>query len=142
MKISASTALASAFLCAGLCLCPSAWASNYYRRVIFDNSLTSDAYFYSWGAANGPSFLALRNHHLPVDGKTFLTPPNALRLEWQSQPGGAWETEIRVEDFRNRNPELQGHFLYFWCFAPQAIAARDLPMWRCRTRMIVSSLPT
>jgi len=106
-----------------------AWGStDYYRHVVFDNSLTPQGYFNSWGMANGSSFLELKDWRLPVETKTFLTPPNALRLRWQSQPGGGWEAEIRVDGHRNRFPEFQGHNLYFWCFAPQAIAADDLPM--------------
>jgi len=106
-----------------------AWGNTeYYRHVVFDNSLTPDSYFYSNGRANGSSFLALKDGRLPVETKTFLTPPNALRLEWQSQAGGGWEAEVRVEGYRNRFPEFAGHNLYFWCFAPQAIAADDLPM--------------
>ncbi len=106
-----------------------AWGStDYYRHLVFDNSLTSDAYFYSHGMANGASFLELKDRRLPVETKTFLTPPNALRLQWQSQPGGGWEAEVRVDGHRNRFPALEGHNLYFWCFAPEAIAADDLPM--------------
>lgn len=106
-----------------------AWGSTeYYRHVVFDNSLTADSYFYSHGMANGGSFLELKDRRLPVETRTFLTPPNALRLQWQSQPGGGWEAEVRVDGHRNRFPELEGHNLYFWCFAPQAIAAADLPM--------------
>lgn len=105
-----------------------AWANTeYYRHTVFDNSLTSDAYFHSRGMANGSSFLELRNGRLPVDTKTFFTPPNALRLQWQSQPGGGWEAEIHVDFYRNRFPEFEGRNLYFWCFAPQAIASGDLP---------------
>jgi len=112
-----------------LLLCPPVTRANteYYRHTVFDNSLTSDTYFYSAGMANGPSSLEQTNSRLPVDTKTFLTPPNALRLQWQSEPGGGWEAEIRVMNFRNRFPEFVGRNLYFWCFAPQAIAAADLP---------------
>src|SRR6266850_2683098 len=46
--------------------------TEHYRHVVFDNSLTSDAYFYSAGTANGPSFLEQTNSRLPVDTKTFL----------------------------------------------------------------------
>ena len=106
-----------------------AWGnSEYSRHVVFDNSLTPDSYFYSNGMANGSSFLELKDRRLPIERKTFLTPPNALRLQWQSQNGGGWEAEVRVEGFRNRFPEFEGHNLYFWYFAPQAIAAADLPM--------------
>ncbi|HEY3973187.1 MAG TPA: glucoamylase family protein [Candidatus Sulfotelmatobacter sp.] len=101
--------------------------TEYYRHVVFDNSLTPDTYFYSSGKASGPSFLEQTNSRLPVDTNIFLTPPNALRLQWQSEPGGGWEAEIRVINFRNRPPEFAGRNLYFWCFTTRAIAAADLP---------------
>jgi exo beta-1,2-glucooligosaccharide sophorohydrolase (non-reducing end) len=117
-------------LCLGmLCCSAAAWGNTeYYRHIVFDNSLTPDSYFYSTGRANGSSFLELKDRRLPVETKTFLTPPNALRIQWQSQPDGGWEAEIRVQGFRNRFPEFEGHNLYFWCYAPEAIAADDLPM--------------
>ena len=123
---------ATAKLCVflGLICCSAiAWGNTeYYRHIVFDNSLTLDSYFYSHGTANGSSFLELKDGRLPVESKTFLTPPNALRLQWQSQPRGGWEAELHVEGYRNRFPEFEGHNLYFWCYAPQAIAAEDLPM--------------
>jgi exo beta-1,2-glucooligosaccharide sophorohydrolase (non-reducing end) len=110
------------------CLPDFAYATTeYYRHNIFDNSLTPDFYFYSWAQASGTSFVNQKNWRLPVDGKTFFTPPNALRLEWQSQAGGGWEAEVRVINFRYRFPGFAGSNLYIWCFAPQAIAADDLP---------------
>jgi len=110
-----------------LCAASACADTEYYRHVIFDNSLTPDAYFYSEAKANGSSFLEESDSHLPVETRTFLTPPNALRLAWRSEPGGGWEAEVHVMSFRNRDPELSGRNLYFWCYAPQAIAAEDLP---------------
>jgi hypothetical protein len=101
--------------------------TEYYRHVIFDNSLTPDAYFYSSAIANGHSFVEQSNSRLPVETKTFITPPNALRLQWRSEKDGGWEAEVRIMNFRNRPPEFSGRSLFFWCFAPQAIAAADLP---------------
>src|SRR5215475_116863 len=101
--------------------------TEYYRHIIFDNSLTPDTYFYSSAIANGHSFIEQNNSRLPVETKTFLTPPNALRMTWRSEKDGGWEAEVRVMYFRNRYPEFSGRNLYFWCFAPQAIAADDLP---------------
>lgn len=116
-------------LCAFLSLTTFALGgTDYYSHIVFDNSLTTDTYFSSFGMANGASFLEVRDWRLPVETTTFLSPPNALRLQWQSQTGGGWEAEIRVDDFRNRFPGFQGHNLYFWCFAPQKIAADDLPL--------------
>ncbi len=102
--------------------------TDYYRHVIFDNSLTPDAYFYSRGTANGSSFLELEGKRIPVETKTFLTPPNGLRLQWQSEADGGWEAEIHAVGFRNRLPEVEGHNLFFWCYSAQAIAAEDLPV--------------
>lgn len=101
--------------------------TDYYRHIVFDNSLTGNFYFYSSGYSNGSSFLEQQDHRLPVETKTFLTPPNALRIQWQSQAGGGWEAEVRVMNFRNRFPGFSGHNLYFWCFSVEAIAADDLP---------------
>ena len=112
----------------GFLLIPAALASTeYYRHVIFDNSLTSDAYFNSRGKANGASFLELQGERLPVETKNFRTPPNAIRLQWRSEAGGGWEAEVHIDSYRNRFPGLEGQNLYFWCFAPQPIPADDLP---------------
>ena len=110
-------------------LLPTAVLANneYYRHTFFDNSLTSDSYFYSSAAAFAPSQLEQKNSKLPVETTTFLTPPNALRLDWQSLEGGNWQAAIHLVSFRNRFPELRGNTLFIWCFAPQAIAAADLP---------------
>ena len=102
-------------------------SSDYYRHIVFDNSLTSDNYFYSAAQASGQSFLEQKDHRLPVETKVFLTPPNAIRLQWQSAPGGGWTAEIATADLRNRFPGLSGRNLYFWIFAPQPISAEDLP---------------
>jgi exo beta-1,2-glucooligosaccharide sophorohydrolase (non-reducing end) len=108
---------------------PTAILANdeYYRHTFFDNSLTSGSYFYSSAAAFAPSRLEQQNSRLPVESKTFLTPPNALRLEWQSLEGGNWQAAIHLVSFRNRFPELRGNTLFLWCFAAEAIAAADLP---------------
>lgn len=102
-------------------------SSDYYSHVIFDNSLTSDYFFYSAGRVSGQSFLEEKNHRLPIETKTFLTPPNAIRLQWQSAPGGSWIAEIKTTEGRNRAPGFSGHNLYFWIFSPQPISADDMP---------------
>ncbi|HET7250108.1 MAG TPA: hypothetical protein VFI79_09700, partial [Gemmatimonadales bacterium] len=66
----------------------------YYRHAVFDNSLQPDYYWSSTAQATAPSTLEGKNWRLPVDTSHFLSPPNALRLHWQSQPGGGWDAEI------------------------------------------------
>jgi exo beta-1,2-glucooligosaccharide sophorohydrolase (non-reducing end) len=135
MQIAIAKLCRSCFPClssllAALCLLSSAAYANsaYYRHVVFDNSLTPETYFNSSGMANGRSFLEARDWRLPVETKAFLTPPNAIRLQWQSENGGGWEAEVHLDGFRNRLPERIGHNLYIWCFSAQPIAASDLPM--------------
>ena len=104
--------------------------TEYYRHQFFDNSITSDAYFYSAGKASAPSSLLLISGKLPVESKTFFTPPNALRLEWRSAGGGGWDAEIEVAKFRNREINFPGDTLYLWCFSAQRVAEKDLPLIR------------
>src|SRR6195256_1530100 len=104
--------------------------TNYYRHTFFDNSITRDAYFYSHGRPSAPSTLEVIDEKLPVDLEHFYTPPNALRLKWQSAAGGGWDAEITVVNFRNREINFPGDTLYIWCFATEQIAAKDLPLIR------------
>jgi exo beta-1,2-glucooligosaccharide sophorohydrolase (non-reducing end) len=104
--------------------------TEYHRRVFFDNSLTPGSYYYSAGKAAEPSQLRLVNGKIPVETQIFYTPPNALRLEWNSQPGGAWEAEIDVMRYRNREILFHGDFLSFWCYALQPISSDQLPLIR------------
>src|ERR1700723_3549790 len=104
--------------------------TEYYRHVFFDNSLTPDSYFYSAGKATAPSLLTLLDSKLPVETRTFLTPPNALRLEWTSQPGGGWVAQIGVLKFSNREIQFDGDVLSFWCLAPRQISSASLPLIR------------
>jgi exo beta-1,2-glucooligosaccharide sophorohydrolase (non-reducing end) len=99
----------------------------YYRHAVFDNSQQPDYYWNSSAVATAPSTLEQQNWRLPVETKNFLSPPNALRLHWRSEPGGGWDAEIHLVNFRNRFPELSGQTLYLWLYAPQGIAAADLP---------------
>jgi exo beta-1,2-glucooligosaccharide sophorohydrolase (non-reducing end) len=106
---------------------PAAAQSDYYDHVLFDNSPQPELYYWSSADVSAPSWLRSINYHLPVESDIYHTPPNALRIEWQSRPGGSWDAWIKLVDFPNRHPVLTGHYLYFWLYAPQAIAAADLP---------------
>jgi len=101
--------------------------TEYYRHSLFDNSIQRDFYYYSFAQATAPSTLEGKSSRLPVDSLHFLSPPNALRIHWQSMPGGGWDAEVHLDNFRNRPPGLSGRTLYFWIYSPTAISAADLP---------------
>lgn len=64
-----------------------ATAPDYYNHNVFDNSVTSDYYYYSGGRSIFPSTLQLQSGQIPVDTKIFYTPPNALRLDGKDRRG-------------------------------------------------------
>jgi hypothetical protein len=120
-------ALGLCLLLTGLSARPAAAQSDYYRHVFFDNSRQVSVYYQSSAAATEPSQLKSIGYRLPVESKLFRTPPNAMRIEWQSAPGGSWDAQIQLVTFPNRYPELSGSTLYFWLYSPEPIAAADLP---------------
>src|ERR1700752_1868128 len=96
------------FRALGLCLLilgvshPAAAQSDYYRHVFFDNSQQLNVYWQSSATQTAPSQLKSVGYRLPVESKMFRTPPNALRIEWQSAPGGTWDAQIQLVNFPNR----------------------------------------
>ncbi len=101
--------------------------SSYYHHVFFDNSQTPDRYYFSSGEAFQPSTLMLDHGKIPVDRQMFFTPPNALRLQWKSAPGGNWDAEIRLDRWRNQEIDFSGDHLILNFFSAKVIAAGQLP---------------
>jgi exo beta-1,2-glucooligosaccharide sophorohydrolase (non-reducing end) len=115
-------------IAAAIVLAPGAWAqSSYYDRVLFDNSLTPDRYFYAQVEVQGPSTVETIGDRLPVDHEHFHTAPNALRLHWASKDGGGWQAHIRVNEWRNRVLHFTGDTLTFWCYETEPLAGPNLP---------------
>jgi hypothetical protein len=104
--------------------------SSYYRHIFFDNGPKGESYYYSAGKAVEPSKLETREKKLPLDGTTFFTGPNSVRVAWESKPGGAWAADISVLVFRNRDYHFDGNTLSFWVYAPEAIRAAAMPRFR------------
>lgn len=101
--------------------------SSYYDRVLFDNSLTPDRYFYAHVEVQQPSIVETINERLPVDREHFHTPPNALRLHWTSKEGGGWQADIELNEWRNRVLHFTGDTLTFWCYEPEALPEASSP---------------
>lgn len=119
-----------ALVCVGAAMAPLPKAhaqSSYYDRVLFDNSLTPDRYFYAQVEVQAPSKVEAMAGRLPVDRERFHTPPNALRLHWVSKEGGGWQAHIRVNVWRNRVLHFTGDTLTFWCYEPDPLSAQSSP---------------
>src|SRR6185312_12867937 len=82
--------------------------AGYYQHVLFDNSLTREQYFYARAEAQNTSTLETVDGRLPVDSHNFHTPPNALRLQWQSNPNGGWSAQVSRGGIRNLAPHFVG----------------------------------
>src|SRR5262249_43462831 len=104
--------------------------TSYYRHTFFDNGPRTITYYYSAGKASAPSTLEEHGNRLPLDGTTFFTGPNSMKVSWESKPGGAWAAEIGVLVFRNRDYHFDGDTLSIWVYAPEAIRAAAMPRFR------------
>ncbi len=106
-----------------------AWADqNYSQQVFFENSLSPGNYFYSRGKVSPPSKLELVENKLPIETKTFISAPNALKLQWESIPNGGWTAELHLYEWRNRAVDFPGSYLWIWVCAPSGMKAADLPV--------------
>jgi hypothetical protein len=106
---------------------PAPAQTAYYQHAFFDNGPHTTAYAYSSGKAVAPSTLELHGKRLPLDGQFFFTPPNALRISWQSGSGGSWVAAVHVQDFRDREILFAGDTLSFWLYSEEAIPVAALP---------------
>ena len=115
--------------------------SGYFNHVIFDNAQRSGYYWDSSADATEPSKIEEKEFRLPVETTHFLSPPNALRLNWVSNDGGGWEAKIHVFGFPNRDPELSGNTLYFWCLRRRALRPMTYPILFWPTRAMAYRSP-
>src|SRR5260370_13580233 len=97
--------------------------TEYYRHILFDNSLESDAYYYSAGKVSSPSSLELDHGKLPVSKTIFYTPPNALRLKWRSDPAIGFGSTISALHFRNHQLSFRPPPPLFSCVPQPGIAS-------------------
>ena len=100
---------------------------DYLNHVIFANSATPDNDFYTGANSVPPSTVESLDGRLPVETSTFLSPPNALKIQWRSVDGGSWDAEVRTVSYDNRVANFHGDVLSFWLYAPDELAAADLP---------------
>ncbi|HEX4020937.1 MAG TPA: glucoamylase family protein [Acidobacteriaceae bacterium] len=100
---------------------------NYSQQMFFENSLSPGNYFYSEGKPSGSSTLTLIAGKLPIETTTFISGPNALKLQWDSMPQGGWEATLHLYEWRDRYIDFPGKNLYLWFDAPKGMSAESLP---------------
>jgi hypothetical protein len=111
---------------AALVAVPCAAQSEYDRHVAFDNSLADKSFYYSHGSSLAPSRLELVNGKVPVNDTYFVSPPNALRLTWESRWGGDWDVNLQLRRGYG-GVDFAGHALFFWCYSESGLSADESP---------------
>jgi hypothetical protein len=81
---------------------------NYSQQVFFENSLSPENYFYSSGQITPPSKLNLIDGKLPLETTTFVSGPNALKLEWESAADGGGTVDHKLKQCRDRTNHITG----------------------------------
>lgn len=102
--------------------------SEYDRHVIFDNSLADRFYYHSHGSAVAPSTLEIVAGKFPVEDQKFFTPPNSLRLKWNSQFGGDWRMALKVVSHYGRRFEFSGNTLFLRCYSETELSREESPL--------------
>lgn len=106
---------------------PAQVVSEPAQKVFFENSHNSRRYFRSEVRESRPSTIESIDGKLPIDTKTFVSAPNSLELQWNSQPRGGWVAEIKVYSWRNRTMYFPGKNLYLWLYSKEGLRAALLP---------------
>lgn len=116
----------------GLCpAAPSLALSNYEEHVVFDNSRGTHSYYYSRTYQVAPSALDSDQGHLPLAFDHVHSPPNSLRLHWQSASGGDWSVSIAARQEFGINI-FSGDALILWLYSPEGLTAAESPRIRLR----------
>jgi hypothetical protein len=107
-------------------LCVSALAQSYDHHVVFDNSLPSGSLYASRTQVVAPSQLDVIDGKIPVDDSHFISPPNALRLKWQSAQGGEWGAGLEVHNNYGRI-DFDGDSLVYWIYSEDELTPGSSP---------------
>ncbi|MBI2515530.1 MAG: hypothetical protein HYV95_01320 [Opitutae bacterium] len=102
-------------------------AGNFDQHVLFDNALATGPYPYAETYVVAPSTLEQINGNASVVTDHFVSPPNALRLKWESAVGGDWRVTLRAPGRDWRKFAMLGDTLAFWCWSETEITAANSP---------------
>src|SRR5215472_1303796 len=79
------------------CILPSiSFGQSYDHHTAFDNSLPSGSLYGSHATFIAPSHLEAVDGKVPIEDTHFISPPNALKLQWLSSTGGDWHVGLNV----------------------------------------------
>jgi molybdopterin-guanine dinucleotide biosynthesis protein MobB len=99
----------------------------HQQHMVFENSTATPGYYHSRASVVPPSSLQMVSGRCPVATEHYVSPPNSLKLQWQSRRGGDWRVTIDVATRYGRQPQLHGDTLCLWCYSVEGLAASDAP---------------
>jgi exo beta-1,2-glucooligosaccharide sophorohydrolase (non-reducing end) len=103
---------------------------DYDSHVLFDNSLADGSFYYGRGSLIAPSKLELTDGKIPVDAGHWFSPPNALKLQWQSATGGDWDVNVSIQG----RLKYSGDALVMWVYSDEDVDAESSPRIGIRDR--------
>lgn len=117
--------LASGLSC--FVLCASAAAAFYDQHVFFSNALATGPYPHTSTYSIAPSELVTTQGNIEVSSDQFHSPPNALKIQWKSAPGGDWQVRLRAPNIDWRQFAMIGDTLSFWIYSEDEIDELGAP---------------
>lgn len=101
--------------------------NEYSEHVFFDNGSADEFYYHSGASCVAPSSLEVRSGKVPLELGHFHSPPNCLRLQWKSAPGGDWRVSLKTTAAFMRPVPLKGDTLSLWCYSVEGLTADESP---------------
>lgn len=102
------------------------FAQSYDHHTAFDNSLPSGSLYGSSTSFVAPSHLGAVDGKVPVEESFVISPPNALKLQWQSASGGDWHVNLEVRPGYAKE-KWHGDSLFFWCYSETELTRESSP---------------
>lgn len=110
-----------------LLLTHSVFAQELHDKVLFENSLMDNSYFYTQTMYRGASWIKNIQGKLPISKELFFTPGNALELRYNSAQRGYWTANIQYHQLRGIDNFKNADQLSFWLYISANTGKETLP---------------
>lgn len=110
-----------------LLITQTAFAQELHNKVLFENSLMDNSYYYTKTMYRGNSWIKNIQGKLPVSKDVFFTPGNALEINYTSSANGHWSASIQYHQLRGIDNFKDADQLSFWLYMAPNTGKETLP---------------